>query len=150
MVDEDVSLPPLRLGWTVLAVAAGGAIGTLIRAEILTLQSTPPSLDVPSVAAHPWTAYVPWWLLVVNTFGVLVAAWLLAGPLRGRSPDDNWRLFALTGFLGGLTSYSALIRDVDLIKAHSIVGATVTLVGAIVVGVFAAALGVLTARLTWP
>ena len=153
MVDEGVTLPRLKLGSSLVAVAVGGAVGTWIRAEILTWQPTPPTLSLDGTRAAStatWQSFVPWWLLVINTVGVLVAALLLAGPLKGRSPDDPWRLFALTGALGGLTSYSALIRDFAVIRSMSPLGAGVTLLGAIAAGIVAAWFGVVLARLRWP
>jgi len=93
-----------------------------------------------------WSGLIPWWLLSINTVGVFLATWLLAGPLRRRSPDDPVRLFAITGLLGGLTSYSTLIVDAADIKQVSILGAAATLMGAMVVAVGAAWTGYQVAR----
>jgi CrcB protein len=148
-------LPPLRLTRSLLAVAGGGAAGTLVRAEILAHWNTliPNCASVgfresASCLAVPssWSSLVPWWLLVINTVGVFIAAWLLAGPLAGRSPDDTTRLFVITGVLGGLTSYSSLIRDLAAIKSASLAGAILTLVVALAAGLVAAWMGVRVAR----
>jgi CrcB protein len=97
-----------------------------------------------------WASQIPWWLLVVNTAGVFVAALCLRGPLRGRSPEDAWRLFVVTGALGGLTSYSSLVRDVAAIRAVSPGGAAAIYLGAVLGGIGAAAAGELVGRRRWP
>jgi fluoride exporter len=155
MVDEGHSVPPLRPGPSLAAVAGGGALGTLVRAELLRLQTSPGGGAVTRSGAslalpHSWTSYIPWWLLAINTVGVLLAALALAGPLRGRSPEDEWRLFVVTGALGGLTSYSSLIRDVAAIRSVSLPGSAVVLVGAVGAGLVAAWAGVTIARFRWP
>ena len=148
-VDEP--LPPLRLGRTVAAVALGGALGTWVR---ILLVGDGRHYFIGWVGYAPlthltsthWPSLVPWWLLGVNTSGVLFAAYILSGPLRGRSPDDPTRLFAITGLLGGFTSYSSLIVALAAIRHLSLIGAAVTLIGAIGAGIFAGWLGIRLAR----
>lgn len=93
-----------------------------------------------------WTSEVPLRLLIINTVGVFLAAWLLAGPLRHRAPDDPVRLFAITGILGGLTSYSSLFVALDNMREASWLGAGIVLVGAASAGVLAGVVGVKVAR----
>ncbi len=151
---DEGALPPLRLSRSLGAVAAGGAVGTFLRTEILNWTDNASHLSEHALrtllSLGHWTtnstAHVPWGLLTINTVGVFFAAWLLSGPLRGRSPDDPWRLFAITGILGGLTSYSGLIRDLAAIYSHSALAAGTTLIGAVALGVCAAALGVRTGQ----
>jgi fluoride ion exporter CrcB/FEX len=148
---DEGALPPLRLARSLLAVGSGGALGTLCRTEILNWTDTSSPVihltGLHGVAAWSTTAgSVPWGLLAINTFGVFLAAWLLGGPLHGRSPDDAWRLFAITGILGGLTSYSGLIRDVASLNSSSFLLAFFTLVGAVGAGLGAAIFGVRMAR----
>ena len=93
----------------VTTVFAGGVIGTGVRTFILGF-SQPAHTDI-LVGATSY-AY-PVRLMAINTVGVLLASWLLHGPLR--HPDRaRARLFLLTGTLGGLTSYSALLSDAHL------------------------------------
>jgi CrcB protein len=101
------------MGW----VALGGAAGTLARALVAEL-----------VAAGGWDA---WATLSVNTAGAFVAGWLLAGALAVR-----WRALLVTGFLGGLTTFSAL--------AHVLAGQPLVLAvgdGAVALGLGLAAVG---------
>lgn len=97
---------------SVVAVFVGGAIGTLLRTFIVahvTIGYSPSSCDQTSgCATVAWHHYLPWSLLAINVIGVYGATRLLAGPLRERGFFDQWRLLVITGFFGGLTSYSSL------------------------------------------
>jgi fluoride ion exporter CrcB/FEX len=156
LVVEPLPRPNLRRSFA--AVALGGAIGTLVRAELVTHYGPPkhlatdawigvsPSHVIGASVAGSWVQLIPWWLLVINTIGVFIAAFLLSGPLSGRSPDAPVRLFAITGILGGLTSYSSLVAQVATIKEVSLSGGIVVLVGSLVAGLAAAWLGIKAAR----
>ena len=142
-MPAHLSLTPKRLAFAMCVVAQGGAAGTLVRYLFVHSQATgftgwtayaPPPLP-------PWTHEIPWTLLVVNTLGAYVATWLLRRPLRQHDPNDPWRLVLVTGFLGGLTSYSGLFVDLAVIWHRSAVGALLVGTGALVAGVGAASLG---------
>jgi CrcB protein len=150
VVDEGHQVPRLRLWPSLAAVAAGGAIGTLVRAELMALERPGSLRATLGSDTRSWWPLVPWWLIAINTVGVFVATVALRGPLRGRSPEDPWRLFVVTGLLGGLTSYSSLIRGLAVIRIESTVGAVVVAVGAMVAGVGAAGLGEAIGRRRWP
>jgi fluoride ion exporter CrcB/FEX len=132
-----ITLSPKQLGFAILCVALGGAVGTLIRDLLLkiNLYATPPSVAVYSPA--DWTHQIPWVLLAINTVGVYVATDLLRHHLRHHDPSDPLRLVLVTGFLGGLTSYSGLFVDFAAIWHLSIVGCLFVAVGAILAGLFA-------------
>ncbi len=140
---EDLKV--FRPSRAVIGIFLGGFVGTFVRAWILhdvvhasrtgLLRLTP-----------TWTTEVPLRLLIINTVGVFVAAWLLAGPLRLRAPDDPVRLFAVTGILGGLTSYSSLFVALEYMRTISWIGAGIVLVGAVSAGVLAAIIGIKVAR----
>lgn len=89
-------------GWRYLAlVAAGGSLGTATR--WLVGRTLPAGL-------------LPWPTLAVNLTGAFLLGLLLEGLALGSAdgvPHRGWRLFAGTGFLGGLTTYSALAVDTD-------------------------------------
>lgn len=91
----------------VIAVAAGGLLGGSTRYLV-----TVATGDLAATASQrsAWS-FFDWRLLVLNTFGVALAVWLVCGPLRRRSPDDPIRLFLTTGALGGLTTYSSLLYE---------------------------------------
>lgn len=95
------SLPLLRL----FAVAGGGALGGLLR-YLITVSSAATGSTFDTL--RPWHSFDVR-LLAINSGGVLVASWLLLGPLKDRPSDDLWRLFWTTGALGGLTTYSSLM-----------------------------------------
>ena len=141
-MPANITLTPKQFGLALVAVASGGAVGTLIRDLLLKLNFysdtgwvgyKPPPVD--------WTHLIPWVLLIINTVGVFVATDLLRRHLRHHDPNDPMRLLLITGFLGGLTSYSGLFVDLGAIWHQTIGGAVLVAVGAIVAGVFAGWLG---------
>jgi CrcB protein len=81
-------MPPLVL------VAFGGALGTLARAAVVEVSGE-----------QPW-----WGTLAVNVLGCLLIGYLLV-VLRGSPHSGIWMPFAVTGFLGGFTTFSALALD---------------------------------------
>ena len=92
-----------RLG----AVAAGGFLGGSVRYVVtVLLGATTLHSDIDSA----WSSF-DFRLLLVNSLGVALAVVLVLGPLRQRPADDPLRLLALTGGLGGLTTYSSLIFE---------------------------------------
>ncbi len=76
-------------GLLILAVAVGGALGAVVR-----------QLTSVSLAGR---GRIPWGVLVVNVVGSLIAGLALGMPL-----DPTWQLIVLTGFCGGLTTFSTL------------------------------------------
>lgn len=116
---------------TPLAVFAGGALGTLVRAGTARLW--------PHAAGDLPTA-----TLVVNLVGAL-ALGLLLGRLA-LAPDTGWRrtlrLGLGTGFMGGLTTYSTFILEVErLASGAGLLSAATYLAGSLVAGVALAASG---------
>lgn len=76
----------------VLAVAVGGALGAVLR-----------HLASVSLAGR---GRIPWGVLVVNVVGSFIAGLALGLPL-----DPTAKLIVLTGFCGGLTTFSTLSVD---------------------------------------
>ena len=114
-----------------LAVFAGGARGTLVRAGLARLW--------PHTAGELPTA-----TLAVNLVGALALGFLL-GRLA-LAPDTGWRrtlrLGLGTGFMGGLTTYSTFIVEVEhLAGGADLLGAATYLAGSLVAGVALAAVG---------
>jgi fluoride ion exporter CrcB/FEX len=136
-----ITLSPKDLGIAVLFVAFGGGVGTIIRDLVLKVNL----YDIPKGSAvYPspdWTHQIPWILLAVNTIGVYVATDLLRHRLKHHDPNDPMRLLLVTGFLGGLTSYSGLFVDLAAIWHLTIGGCLLVATGAILSGVFAGMLG---------
>ncbi|NNN02159.1 MAG: hypothetical protein HKL86_10045 [Acidimicrobiaceae bacterium] len=135
-MHPHVTLSPRQFALAVGSVALGGALGTWLRDVLLKLQ------PAPATGAHaPWAQAIPWVLLGINFIGVFLATRLLAGPLRHHDPNDTTRLLVITGFFGGLTSYSGLFNDFGVLWHRSIGGCLIVAVAAILSGVLAAWLG---------
>lgn len=132
----SLTLSPRQLALAVLVVAAGGALGTLLRDLLVRLEPA-------DAASSDWVTQIPWVLLAINTAGAYLATWLLRGPLRGHDPNDRWRLVVVTGFFGGLTSYSGLFVDVAGVWHRCPGGGLLVACGAVLAGAFAASLGLL-------
>lgn len=84
---------------SVLCVASGGALGTLLRYLIASFM---PSENF------------PWHTLSVNLLGCLImglfAGWIFKFPV-----GEEARLFVMTGFLGALTTFSSFALDVGVL-----------------------------------
>ena len=78
-----------------LAVGGGAAIGAWLRWGLGVLLNT---------------SILPMGTLVANFVGGLLMGMALAYFMQSTS-DNAWRLFAITGFLGGLTTFSAFSAE---------------------------------------
>ena len=89
-----------QLKWTTLGwVALGASLGATSRYLLgLFLQQT-------------FTTY-PWGTLTVNLLGCFCAGLLLGYTLLNASPSSSFSLFAMTGFLGSFTTFSAFGYEV--------------------------------------
>ena len=86
-----------RAGWSpVPAVALGGAVGTLVRYAAVTLAPV-------SAGRFPWTT------LAANVVGAFLAGVAVGRVGRSCAP------LVTTGFLGGLTTMSALAVEADVL-----------------------------------
>jgi len=131
------------------AVFVGGAIGTCLRAFLLShvaVHSVQTACQSVRCSAGPWADFVPWTLLAINAIGVYGATRLLAGPLRDCGFFDQWRLLSITGFFGGLTSYSSLFMALDVMRHVYPLGAIVTGLTALLSGATAAWLAIRSVR----
>ena len=120
-------------------VAAGGALGTAVRAALTAL----PAAD------GRW----PWATATVNLTGAFLLGLLLEGLAR-TGPDDgrrrDARLLLGTGVLGGYTTYSTLALDtVELAGAGVLGGAVLYAAGSVLLGLAAAAAGIATGARLW-
>lgn len=124
---------PVHLRWPYIAlVAAGGAIGTVIR-ELLTL-------SIPSVGQLPVTTFG------INVIGAFALGFLLDALVR-RGPDEGGRrtlrLLLGTGMLGGFTTYSALATDTGILLVDGAVTLAVGYaLGTLVLGAIATISGI--------
>jgi CrcB protein len=83
-----------------LLVGAGGAIGAMLR------------YGYSSLMGRVWPSDFPHWTLAINVVGSLLMG-LLVGVLARTLPEgqENIRLFAAVGVLGGFTTFSAFSLD---------------------------------------
>lgn len=92
----------MNVAASLLAVAAGGALGATLRWGI--------SLGVARLLSRAGAGWFPLGTLLVNVAGCFLLAWLLAaGPRSGLGPAT--RLFLGTGVLGALTTFSTFGLD---------------------------------------
>ena len=117
------------LAW--LAVAAGGAIGSLARWKLGQL----------ALAAAPGLRF-PSGTLLVNLVGCL-AIGALAGLFdRAWGPNDTQRLLLFTGLLGGFTTFSAFgLETIDLLRRGEPVLAGSYVAASVIGGLLAVWLG---------
>lgn len=83
---------------SVLAVGVGGAIGSILRWIVGVLFNGPQHL-------------LPWGTLAVNWFGGYVIGFLLMFFSQHQSLSPEWKLLLITGFLGGLTTFSTFSAE---------------------------------------
>lgn len=123
---------------TYLAVAAGGAIGSVARFWL-----------TGAVAALTGPRF-PWGTLLINISGSFVIG-LVAGitltPARvGMHPDA--RIFLMTGICGGFTTFSAFsLQTIELIQTGDVVPAVGYVMGSIALCLLAVWTGWLLGRL---
>ena len=123
---------------TYLAVAAGGALGSLARFG-------------GGLAAARISQSMPWGTILINILGSFVIGFFgtltLAG---GRFPvSENWRIFVMVGLCGGFTTFSAFsLQTLDLLRAGHPLKAAANVVLSVLLCLAAVAAGhVLAARL---
>ncbi|MFL6749637.1 MAG: fluoride efflux transporter CrcB [Sphingomicrobium sp.] len=89
----------------------------------------------------------PWWTLAVNVTGSF-AIGLLAGLFGAMETGQNARLFLITGFLGGFTTFSAFSLDaLTLWERGAPIQAGMYILGSVVLSLLAAAVGLMLSRL---
>jgi fluoride exporter len=118
-----------------LAIAAGGAVGALLRYGT-------------SVAVHSRLgAAFPYGTLTVNILGSLLMGFLYIWLTERLAAGPALRAFLLIGVLGAFTTFSTFsIETVNLMEAGHAGKALVNVLVSVIVCVTAAALGVLAAR----
>jgi len=89
----------------------------------------------------------PYGTLFVNMLGCLLIGFLGGLTDQGTLASPGWRLFLMTGLLGGFTTYSAFAFDtISLAQATAVARAILNVVGHVVVGLLAAWLGYFAAQ----
>lgn len=117
-----MSLPPRAV--TLVAVAVGGALGTLGRYEL--------ALAEPATSGHfPWATFT---VNLVGSFALGIVLGALADPASARV----WRPFLAVGVCGGLTTFSTWMVESVLLTRDGHGGTAAVYVGVSLVLGFAA------------
>jgi CrcB protein len=116
-------MSPLGLG-PILLVAAGGALGSVLRYAVSVLM-------VASLGAG-----FPWGTLAVNVLGSTAI-----GALAALGVEGGWRLLLVTGLLGGFTTFSAFSLEAALLWERAWWLALVYVLASVALGLAGFALG---------
>jgi CrcB protein len=120
--------------WVVVAVAVGGALGTIARYELSLVE---PLAD----GRFPWATFV------ANVIGSFVLGIAVVTLTETRPSGSVPRALVAVGFCGGLTTFSTWMVESVLLTRDGDGGVAVLyLVASLVVGFTAVALGVGAAR----
>lgn len=118
-----------------LAIAAGGAIGSLLRFWM--------SNGVYALLGRGF----PYGTLAVNVLGSLVMGFLYIVMIERMAVAAEWRAFALVGLLGAFTTFSAFsIETLNLLEQADYAKAVVNMTASVLACVGAALVGVIIAR----
>ena len=115
-----------------LAVAAGGAAGSLLRGWGTLL-----------AARIGWVEF-PWSTIAINILGSFVIGWFAAATLPGgpHPASHEIRLLVMTGLCGGFTTFSAFsLQTLDLLRSGQMVAAGCNVLLSVGLCLAAAALG---------
>ena len=114
----------------VLLVAAGGAIGSVLRWAVSVW------------LARPGPAAFPWSTLAVNLLGSAAIGFVLALATERAGFPASLRLFVATGVLGGFTTFSAFSWEtLSLARDGHALSATAYVLASVLGGLAAAAGG---------
>ena len=119
----------------IMAIAAGGAIGALLRYWT-------------SVAVHSRLGSgFPYGTLVVNVIGSLLMGFLYIWLLERMSVGPAVRAFLTIGLLGALTTFSTFsVETLALLESGQPTKAALNVLLSVVICILAAALGIFAAR----
>lgn len=113
-----------------MAVAAGGAIGAVLRYSLTSF--------VGQWAGHGF----PWGTVTVNVLGSFVLGVLIEVMALQWSPSEAMRAFLVVGILGAFTTFSTFSLDLQtLISREQLVLAAFYVGGSVVVGLAALLMG---------
>jgi CrcB protein len=121
---------------TIAAIAVGGAAGTLGRVELTRL--------IPTV-----TNGFPWATFAANVTGAFVVGLVIVLVLDRLPPTRYLRPLLGTGFCGGLTTFSTLVVEIDLlVKSGHVSMAIAYLAATLCAGMVAVWAGISLARIS--
>jgi CrcB protein len=96
-------------------------------------------------AARRWSGGLPYGTLIVNLVGCFLMAFVMYLAMNVASSPANLRIALTTGFMGGLTTYSAFNHETSTLlhggaARAAMLNVGVTLVGGFVLGLLGLAL----------
>lgn len=120
----------------VLAIAAGGAIGAVLRHF------------VNSGAAHFLGSAFPWGIMAVNVLGSFVMGVLIGYFALAGEASQVFRVFLTVGLLGAFTTFSSFSLDaVTLFERGAVVAAGLYVAGSVVLALGALVAGMALTRM---
>lgn len=126
---------------TILAVAVGGALGSVARYAVV------------MAAVRLFGTGFPWGTMIVNAVGCFVMGALTELAVHAWSPPAELRALLMVGVLGGFTTFSSFALDVGFLTGRGSVGeAAAYLFGTLLltVGGFFAGLSIVRALVSVP
>ena len=112
-----------------LYVALGGALGSVLRYLL--------SLVIPKVAGFPWPTFV------ANVLGCLCIGFFSGLFLKCDSLSPNLKLFLVTGFCGGFTTFSTFANEnLALLQSGKFGMFAAYVISSFVLGIAACAFGI--------
>ena len=113
-----------------LAVAAGGAIGSVSRYGVDRV------IEAREVGAFPLSTFV------INVSGCLVVGFIIAAVVDRRNAPEWLRAGLVVGFCGGYTTFSTFAQEsLDLLEARDVAVALANVGGSVVIGLLAVLVG---------
>jgi len=121
---------------TVIAVAVGGALGSMARYVM--------NAQVTKLMGFNF----PWGIMSVNILGCFIMGLVAEGLALHFNASQEMRSFLMTGILGGFTTFSAFALDAGvLIERHAYAPAAFYVAGSVAGSILALFLGLYLVRL---
>lgn len=115
------ALPAGAVLGSIVAVATGAALGALLRWLL-------------AMGMNHWLPQMPPGTLVANLVGGYLIGLALVFFARHSGLPPQWQLFVITGFLGGLTTFSTFSAEVTRLLQDGRLGWAVATIGAHLAG----------------
>jgi len=119
-----------------LLAAAGGALGSVGR------------YLVGLFAVRLWGSNFPWGTFIVNIAGSLMIGILVEAVARAMNQSADMRVFIVTGFLGGFTTFSSFSLDtMTMLERGDLVPALLYVLGSLLIAFVAVFAGLALGRM---